>query len=278
MCGLGPRVGLIDGGNKLAQESMKDITRNYQILSDSYFTAFHQDGDLQVFCSSVFPDIGWNYAIVVDEGRLPSKGEVSLIRQHTAAEAPVFVVSAEQKTKIVAPNADPDIHFEEYSTWMSCKHLQGAIPAGIDIKVYAPRDSLPIPAAISVFEAAYCGDGAGSIGYSQLGPEYPAGFGKMLTSAERAHLIAIHVDDQMAAVASVVFHPEIPLAGLYNVGVHPKFRGRGLGSTISRAATMHALENGATRCILQTEAGSEVALMYEKMGYSEDIMTYFMEI
>lgn len=262
----------------MAQEAIKDIERNYQILSDSYFTAFHQRGDLQVFCSTVFPDIGWNYAIIVGEGRIPLDSEIDLIHDHTAAESPVFVIDTKQKASIAEINDDVANRFEEYSTWMSCTHLRGEINSGIDIRVYTPRDGAPIADAVSVFEAAYCGDGADSIGYSQLGPEYPAGFGKMLRNAERAHLVSTFVDGQMVAVASVVFHPSLPLAGLYNVGVHPSFRGLGLGVATSRAATKYALENGAARCILQTEAGSKVALMYEKMGYSEDIMTYFLEV
>lgn len=260
------------------KDDMADINLNYEILSDSYFTGRCSTGDVIVFRSSVFPDIGWNYGVLMANGRILADDELSYIRNNSDASPPAFVVIDQQLKALKDQDAVAASGFSEHSVWMSCNILQKKIEADHEIRIFEPRSASIVNDAVDVFEASYCGEGVGSIGYSQLGPEYPIGFRRMLTHCERSHLVASFVDSKLIAIASVVFHPNMALAGIYNVGVEPDFRGRRIGASISWEATKFAFDQGSKRCILQTEADSEVEAMYRHLGYSRDFVTYYSDI
>lgn len=262
----------------MKSKQLRDILTNFEILDGSYFAGVFVDGPLYIFRSTTFPDIGWNYAILDTDGRTLSEPERSIISDNINTDTPIHVISAEQLENIKKREQNYSIDIDEYSVWMSCEELAPPQPANHVIKSHLPKEQSIITEAVDCFRAAYCGPSEGRIGYSELGNEYPAGFKKMLEEADRAHLLTSSVGEKIVGVASVVFHAKKPVAGLYNVAVHPDFQRRGIGASLSWEASKYALSNGAHRCILQTEADSEVAQMYEKIGYSTDILTYFYEL
>jgi mycothiol synthase len=54
---------------------------------------------------------------------------------------------------------------------------------------------------------------------------------------------------------------------IYVLGVHPRFQGQGLGTTLLRAALVHLRELGAVTAILYVEGEGQARHVYERMGF-----------
>lgn len=73
------------------------------------------------------------------------------------------------------------------------------------------------------------------------------------------------VDGEPAACAAVSVRDGV--AGIYCVATIERFRGRGLGALVTRAATAHGFENGARHALLHATAMG--APIYRKIGFQE---------
>ena len=259
-------------------DDISDFVLNFEILEDIYFSGKSKFGSVTVFRSEVFPDIGWNYSVLDEPGRPLANDEISFVKQNIDTETPIQVITQSQTKNLQLNSSIGKGGFEEYSVWMSITDNPVLHSNDIVLKVHEPISKDIINKAVDCFRDAYCNNNEASIGYHGLGPEYPVGFKKMLSYSKRAYLVSSYEKGELAGVASLVMHPKKPVAGLYNVAVTPRFRQRGHGAAVSQKATQLAFELGAKRCILQTEANSEVEYMYKKIGYNRDIMTYFYEL
>jgi GNAT superfamily N-acetyltransferase len=86
----------------------------------------------------------------------------------------------------------------------------------------------------------------------------------LLAGSELVTLVAYEGEQPMATGHLLVSHG---VGGIYWVGTTQAARGRGFGTTISRALTNGAFERGAGACTLQATAMAEQ--MYRQIGYEE---------
>jgi GNAT superfamily N-acetyltransferase len=91
---------------------------------------------------------------------------------------------------------------------------------------------------------------------------------RLLACSELVTLVAYEGEQPMAGGHLLVSHG---VGGVYWVGTAQAARGRGFGTTISRALTNAAFERGAGACTLQATAMAEQ--MYRQIGY-EDLFRY----
>lgn len=121
--------------------------------------------------------------------------------------------------------------------------LEGELPPG-------ERRAFPaMDAFVSVFLAAFAETAPD---YSFLGYRraIPAGLERPLPGVELAHTV-VSIDGEPAAVGSRVLAGGV--AGLYNLGVAPRFRSRGLGAALTFHRVAEARAAGAEVVYLLTE-------------------------
>jgi ribosomal protein S18 acetylase RimI-like enzyme len=112
------------------------------------------------------------------------------------------------------------------------------------------RRSFPaMDAFVSVFLAAFTETAPGQslLGYRRA---IPAGFERPRPGVELVHTV-VTIDGEPAAVGSRVHHRGV--AGLYNLGVAPRFRNRGLGGALTIHRVAEARSAGAELVYLLTE-------------------------
>lgn len=90
-----------------------------------------------------------------------------------------------------------------------------------------------------------------------------------LSAADDVRLFVGRVDDHPAASGVLVQSDEV--AGVYTIGVREEYRGRGIGTEMSRAVLRAGRDAGCDVGILQTSGG--VAAMYRSMGF-QTVVTY----
>lgn len=102
-------------------------------------------------------------------------------------------------------------------------------------------------------------------GYSDLPHSYlEAYLDSSSTGQTQIMHLLVSAEGNPAAIASVFVKDTI--CGLYNVGTCQAYRGRGLGSLVSKRALSLGYELGASRVLLQTESDSFVERMYQSLG------------
>lgn len=98
------------------------------------------------------------------------------------------------------------------------------------------------------------------------------GFVRESVDADAAQFVAVDGQtvvgwaDIFPAWADAVAH-----CGTLGMGVHPSYRGRGLGRQLLLACIEKAKAKGITRIVLQARADNEVAIkLYESMGFAHE--------
>ena len=78
---------------------------------------------------------------------------------------------------------------------------------------------------------------------------------------------ATHQNTLPISIATLCYKDGV--GGIYSVGTDPVYRGKGLGSAITRACIRKWKELGGNLLLLQTETGSKVELLYSKLGFNK---------
>jgi ribosomal protein S18 acetylase RimI-like enzyme len=131
-----------------------------------------------------------------------------------------------------------------------------------EISTFAPHSFPTMETFLAVFVAAFAETAPGYSfhGYRRA---IPAGFERPRPGVEIVHTL-VTVDGQPAAVGSRALAGGV--AGLYNLGVAPRFRGRGLGGTVTLHRVAEARAAGAEVVYLLTE-DAEVEAAQRARGF-----------
>lgn len=96
----------------------------------------------------------------------------------------------------------------------------------------------------------------------------PRSFRYMLSKGNAATLVETDRGGEIRGYAMVLFHRGTPLARLYSIAVAPRFRGRGVGRALMKAAEDAARDRAAAYLRLEVRAeDKETQEFYKRLGY-----------
>lgn len=238
---------------------------HYDILKGMYYSGETDLGEAKIVWNDEISDLMWNYGTrIKTQGHAKDLIErVSDFLNHKKRQ-PAFYI-----TPFCEPaNLDvilESLGFEHVFTdaWMFFDGKPYVkIPPGIQLKlVETEADMLLFK---KVYDTAYS---SGSGPYS-----FPPEYGVAVLNSFHRQIEGVTADNYLAfdgktplGILSLLSQGD--LFGIYNVGTHPSFQGKGIGSILTLLATRDALEKGAQAIFLQTEKESSNEQFYRNRGF-----------
>ena len=95
----------------------------------------------------------------------------------------------------------------------------------------------------------------------------------------KLHCFVVQEDSRLVASCMLAIIPNLtrgarPFGVVQNVVTHPKYRGRGIGSSLLKRVNEFAWENNCYQLLLQT-GRQETHRFYKTAGYRDDVKTGF---
>lgn len=232
----------------------------------------HIDGALLLYSRKI-EDSYWNYAAQIETVPDRASRLVDIVVEFYRARdrMPACYVTPWSRPEAFRDTLGPagfEMQFRD--AWMFYEGgpvLELAAPSGLSIKEVESRAEMET--FVHVFNEAYGGVPTEEEPYAGLPPYYGEAlhqsFDTAPTDKKSVHYLGL-IESQPVAIATLIHSPGY--ACIYNVGTMPRFRRRGIGSTMSLQAVADSTAEGAKVVFLQTEAGSGVEKWYEKLGFS----------
>lgn len=228
---------------------------HYRLQAALYLTARRDLEGVSLFASPEIPDREWNHAALVDVAAAAWPARLAEIRRFFDRRGlpPTVVVGPfSRPLDLAARLADAGFAPSFRHDWLFAPN-DAPPEAATDVEIAAVDGEARMDAFIDVFGAVYADDPE---------PGYARALWGSIRRAGVVHYLAT-VEGRPAAVASALYGGGA--CGLYNLGVLPPYRRRGLGTALTARRLADARRRGDRLVFLQTER-REVARWQRRNG------------
>ncbi len=251
--------------------------RHYSFQLGMYFSGVEDLEEAKLYHSDLIEDAFWNYASQVSATRenlnqLLEKTEKVF---HRIQRIPAFYL-----TPWTNPNElESELKLRGYErqftdAWVVARGIPvpqiDRLPAGLEI--IRVQTSTQIDAFVEVFMRAF-GYVSKDVPYGGLSPSYGHALKRSL-AGQRPDVTAVHYlalfEGKPVGTGSLLAADGI--AGLYNLGVVPEYRKRGLGRILALRRISDAICSGTKVLFFQTEAEGLVEEMYSRLGFRREFI------
>jgi len=250
---------------------------HYEFQVGMYFSEARELEVARLFYSDLIEDSFWNYAADISTtsegiGQLIETTEVFYSARDRAPAFYIVPWTQPEELQDELKRQGYEGLFED--AWVAGQNLSVPqmyeLPKGVEITTVQTPDQ--IDAFVDTFMAAF-GYVSEEVPYGGLPPSYGEALKR---AAERGFYDRVMVnylatsDGKPAGVASLVYAEGI--AGLYNLGVSPEYRRRGIGRALAIRRIADALHAGNETIFFQTEPGGIVEKMYHRLGFRTEFL------
>jgi len=245
---------------------------NYDFLTGCYFTGKRQLIGATAVWSDSIKEPSWNFAGAIDV-------EEDKVTRMVADVTSFLQEKGRLPSVVITPFTHPHNLREEIEqrgfihkyteVWMfyNERRPQVLLPDGLNIKKV--EDDAEKAVMVDLFNRAH--SGAEDEVYGELPPEYGEALRKfdpnLFNDRSITHYLGI-MNGIPAGYATLINHDKF--AGIYNVGIVPEFRRRGIGSTLTLNAVNDAFNQNSEYIFLITEQGTSNERLYNHIGFTTE--------
>lgn len=241
------------------------LVNHFELQKGMFFSGKDIFNSFEIFRSNVIEDFYWNYACV--KGNHIS---INLLSEIEAAfeklnRAPCIYLAGEQLSDENVKLLQRQSYQEEMiESWMI---FDGNLSFEVNYPVVRITDGKGFDDFKTVFAKAYGGEKTPEQPYGELPETYLKCLDNSFDNIENFYHFVIYDNDLPVSIATLCY--KNGNGGIYSVGTDQAYRGKGLGSAITRACIQKWKELGGNLLLLQTETGSKVEQLYSKLGFNK---------
>lgn len=241
------------------------LESHFKLQKGMFFSEKDTFNSFEIFKSNVIEDFFWNYACV--ESNSISQDLIAGIEtvfEKLNRTPCIYLVGEQLSEKNLELLQKQSYEETMVESWMV---FNNDLSFEINYPVVRITDKKGFEDFKTVFVKAYGGEKTPEQPYGELPDTYIQCLENSFNHFDNFYHFVIYDNDLPISIATLCYKDGI--GGIYSVGTDPMYRGKGLGSTITRACIRKWKELGGNLLMLQTETGSKVELLYSKLGFNK---------
>ncbi len=248
-------------------EKVKEMVKTHAELQvGCYFTNIESCATGQLCTSKFIDDYYWNLLSGFTEKEASNLIEDSLKCFDLRKRNQSFYLDPSNYDEIQQKEFEERGFLLEKEIWMTVLEKRNA--ESIDGFVIEDVDKKKSVDFLRIFSVAFGGEATENDGYGDIPSSYLDALrnsidGNSYKNVKHKHYIGYYNGE---AVGCASVHIGEKYAGLYNVGVLPKYRKKGIGAVLSLHAINEADKIGVDKIFFQTQPGGSVQRFYESLG------------
>jgi hypothetical protein len=241
------------------------LENHFDLQKGMFFSEKDTFNSFKIFKSNVIEDFSVNYACVMNN-HIPENliSEIETAFEKLNRTPCIYLAGeqlSEENIKLLQKQSYEEAMID---SWMV---FNNDLSFEINYPVVRITNSKGFEDFKTVYVKAYGGEKTPEQPYGELPETYIQCLDNSFKNFENFYHFVIYDNGLPISIATLCYKDGI--GGIYSVGTDPIYRGKGLGSAITRACIRQWKKLGGNLLLLQAETGSKAELLYSKLGFDK---------